>query len=84
MALDAQSIAILIQAITAAITAAGPLGVDLYLKLEQLFQLGPDEQQNVLNAIKAGLDADADTIAKIEQWKQDVGLTPKPDAPVTE
>ena len=40
------------QAILAAITTLGPLGVDLYLKLEQLFQLGPDEQANVAAAIK--------------------------------
>ncbi len=74
MPLDAQGIANLIQAILAAITAVGPLGVDLYLKLEQLFQLGPDEQANVAAAIKAGLAADADTIAAVEAWKKQVGL----------
>jgi hypothetical protein len=73
--LDAQGIANLIQAILAAISVAGPLGVDLYLKLEQLFQLGPDEQANVAAAIKAGLAADADTIAAIESWKKQVGLS---------
>lgn len=73
--MDPLTIAALIQAILGAVTAAGPAGVDLYLKLEQLFQLGPDEQQNVMNAIKAGLNADANTIAAVEAWKQSVGLT---------
>jgi hypothetical protein len=72
--LDAQEIATLIQAILAAINVVGPLGVDLYLKLEQLFQLGPDEQTNVAAAIKAGLAADADTVAAVEAWKKQVGL----------
>ncbi len=72
--LDAQGIATLIQAILAAITTVGPLGVDLYLKLEQLFQLGPDEQANVAAAISAGLAADAQTVAAVEAWKKQVGL----------
>jgi hypothetical protein len=75
MARDAQGIANLIQAILSAITTVGPLGVDLYLKLEQLFQLGPNEQANVAAAIKAGLAADADTIAAVEAWKKQVGLS---------
>jgi len=75
MALDAQGIANLIQAVLTAIAAVGPLGVDLYLKLEQLFQLGPDEQANVAAAIKNALAADADTVAAIEQWKKQVGLS---------
>ena len=73
--LDAQGIANLIEAILAAITAVGPLGVDLYLKLEQLFQLGSDEQANVAAAVKSALAADADTVAAIEQWKKQVGLS---------
>ncbi len=72
--LDAEGFAKLIQAILAAITAVGPLGIDLYLKLEQLLQLGPDEQANVAAAIKAGLAADENTIAVIEDWKRQVGL----------
>jgi hypothetical protein len=73
--LDAQGIANLIQAILGAISVAGPVGVDLYLKLEQLFHLGSDEQANVAAAIKAGLAADADTIAAVETWKKQVGLS---------
>ncbi len=73
--LDPQAIANLIQAILAAITTVGPLGVDLYLKLEQLFQLGPDEQANVAAAIRAGLAADNSTIEAIEAWRKQVGLS---------
>ncbi len=72
--LDAEGFAKLVEAILAAITAVGPLGVGLYLKLEQLLQLGPDEQVNVAAAIKAGLAADENTIAVIEDWKRQVGL----------
>ncbi|HKS73891.1 MAG TPA: hypothetical protein VJQ82_11895 [Terriglobales bacterium] len=71
---DAQGVALLIEAIVGAISAIGPAGVELYLKLESLFHLGPDEQVNVAAAIKAGLDADSDTIAAIEAWKKQVGL----------
>jgi hypothetical protein len=72
--LDAQGVAALVEAILAAVTAIGPLGVDLYLKLHSLFQLGPDEQANVAAAIKVGLAADEATIAAVEAWKQQVGL----------
>jgi hypothetical protein len=72
--LNAQGATALVAAILAAVTAAGPFGVELYLKLQTLFQLGPDEQANVAAAIKAGLAADADTIAAVEAWKKQVGL----------
>jgi hypothetical protein len=72
--LSAQGIALLIEEILGAISAVGPAGIDLYLKLESLFNLGSDEQANVAAAIKAGLAADTDTIAAIEAWKQQVGL----------
>lgn len=69
-----QGIALLIETIVGAISAIGPAGVELYLKLESLFHLGSDEQANVAVAIKAGLDADTDTIAAIEAWKKQVGI----------
>ncbi len=72
--LDARGIAELIAEILAAVTAVGPAGIELFLKLESMFNLGPDEQANVAAAIKAGLAADAETIAAIEAWKQQVGL----------
>lgn len=64
----------LVAQILAAVASAGSVGVELYLKLETLFSLGPDEQANVAAAIKSGLDADAATIASVEAWKQKAGL----------
>jgi hypothetical protein len=72
--LGIEGVALLIEEILGAISAVGPAGVELYLKLESLFNLGSDEQANVAAAIKAGLAADTDTIAAIEAWKQQVGL----------
>jgi hypothetical protein len=72
--LDAQGIALLIGQLLADISAVGPAGIELFLKLQSLFNLGPDEQANVAAAIKAGLAADAATIAAVEAWKQQVGL----------
>jgi hypothetical protein len=69
-----QSIENLISEILAAVIALGPAGIELFLKLESLFSLGPDEQANVAAAIKAGLAADAETVAAIEAWKQQVGV----------
>lgn len=71
--LDAETSANLIQAILASITIVGSLGVDLYLKLEQLFPLGPDEQANA--AVKSGLAADAATIEAVEAGEKQVGLS---------
>ena len=42
--------------------------------MEALLHLGSDEQANVAAAIKAGLDADAETIAAVEAWKRQVGV----------
>jgi len=72
--LSAQAIALLVEELLAAISAVGPLGVELYLKLQSLLHLGPDEQANVVAAIKAGLAADEETITAVEAWKQQVGL----------
>ena len=72
--LNAQAIALLVEELLAAISAVGPLGLELYLKLQLLLHLGPDEQANVAAAIKAGLAADAETIAAVEAWKKQVGL----------
>ena len=68
------TLAKLIAEILAAVAVAGPSGVELFLKLESLLNLGPDEQANVAAAIKAGLTADAETIAAVEAWKQQVGV----------
>ena len=68
------ALAKLIAEILAAVAVAGPSGVELFLKLESLLNLGPDEQANVAAAIKAGLAADTETIAAVETWKQQVGV----------
>jgi len=73
--LDAETSANLIQVILAAITIVGPFGVDLYLKLEQLFPLGRDEQANVAAAVKPRLAAGAATIEAVEAWEKQVGLS---------
>jgi len=72
--LNAQAIALLVEELLAAISAVGPLGLELYLKLQSLLHLGPDEQANVAAAIKVGLYADAETVAAVEEWKRQVGL----------
>ena len=71
---NAQAIASLVQELLAAISAVGPLGVELFLKLESLLQLGSDEAANVAAAIKAGLAADGETITAVEAWKKQVGM----------
>ena len=68
--LNAQGIALLVEELVAAVSAVGPVGVELFLKLESLLQLGPNEAANAASAIKAGLAADADTIAAVEAWKK--------------
>jgi hypothetical protein len=39
-----------------------------------VLNLGPDEPANVSAAIRAGLAADAQTIAAVETWKQRMGV----------
>jgi hypothetical protein len=58
----------LISEIVALILQLGPLGVDLFLKLEGLLNLGSDEKANIANAIAASNTADADTISKVSAW----------------
>jgi len=72
--LDAEGIALLIEQLLADIAAAGPAAIELYLKLQLLLNLGPDEQANVSAAIRAGLATDAQTIAAVEAWKQRMGV----------
>ena len=72
--LNAQAIALLVKELLAAISALGPVGLELFLKLESLLTLGPDEGANVAAAIKAGLAADAEAIAAVEAWKKQVGM----------
>jgi hypothetical protein len=72
---DIDEIGMFVEKLVAAIAAAGPVGIELFLKLESLLSLGPDAQANVVAAIKAGLAADEEAIAAIESWKQEVGVS---------
>lgn len=77
----------LILAIAQLIATIGPLGMDLYLKLESLMNLTPDEKQNVANAIAAANSANDATIDRVAQWMEQngfvkqVSFVPKPSAP---
>lgn len=64
----------LIESIVALIVQLGPLGLELYLKLESLLNLGPDEKKNIADAIAASNAADQDTIARVAAWKAAHGL----------
>lgn len=58
----------LIEEIVALIVQLGPLAVDLFVKLEGLLNLGPDEKKNIANAIAAANAADVDTLARVADW----------------
>lgn len=60
----------LFKEIVALIVQLGPLGVDLFVKLEGLLNLGPDEKQNIANAIAASNAADQDTIDRVAAWQK--------------
>ena len=62
--------------LVALIVQAGPLGVQIFVKLENLLNLGPDEKQNIANAIAASNAADADTIAHAAAWMKANGFQP--------
>jgi hypothetical protein len=70
-----EEIGLMADKLIAAIAAAGPAGIELFLKLESLLSLGPDEQANVAAAIKAGLAADEEAVAVIQSWKKEVGVS---------
>lgn len=65
----------LIEEIAALIVEGGQLAFSLYLKLEPLLNLGPDEKQNIANAIAASNKADAETIGRAKQWLVDNPIT---------
>lgn len=58
----------LLTEIVSLIVQLGPLGVDLFVKLEGLLNIGPDEKQNIANAIAASNAADQDTISRVTAW----------------
>lgn len=75
----------LIEEIVALIVQLGPLGVELFVKLEGLLNLGPDEKANIANAIAASNAADADTITRAAAWLKANGIQPsfEPPPPAT-
>lgn len=58
----------LITEIVALILQLGPLGVDLFVKLEGLINLTPDEKTNIANAIASANAADQNTINHVAAW----------------
>ena len=58
-----------IEEIVALVLQLGPLAVDLLVKMESLFNIGPDEKTNIANAILASNNADEDTIARVKAWQ---------------
>jgi hypothetical protein len=64
----------LIEEIVALIVQLGPLAVDLFVKLEGLLNLGPDEKKNIANAIAASNAADEDTLARVAAWMKANGF----------
>jgi hypothetical protein len=58
----------LLEEIVALVLQLGPLAVDLIVKMESLFNIGPDEKTNIANAILAANNADQDTIARVNAW----------------
>lgn len=65
----------LLEEIVALIVQLGPLAFDLFVKLEGLLNLGPDEKQNIANAIAAANKADQDTIGRVTAWMAANGFT---------
>lgn len=64
----------LIEEIVGLIVQLGPLAVDLFVKLEGLLNIGPDEKQNIANAIAASNAADQDTINRVAAWMKANGF----------
>lgn len=64
----------LLSEIVALILQLGPLAVDLWVKLEPLLNLGPNDKQNIANAIAASNSVDQDTINRVAAWMQANGF----------
>ena len=57
-----------VEAIIALLLQLGPSAVDLWFKIESLVNLGPDEKQNIANALAASDQADIATKASAAAW----------------
>ena len=64
----------LLEEILALVLQIGPLGVDLFMKLESLLNLSADQKQNVANAIASANAADQDVINRVGTWMQANGF----------
>ena len=64
----------MIEAIASLIATLGPLGFELFTKMESLLNLGSDEKANIANAIAASNKADDDTIAHVAAWMKANGF----------
>lgn len=66
----------LLAEILAVLAAAGNVGVDLWLKLQAISELGPDEQANIKAQIQAAIVVDEQVKANYAAWRAKVGLPP--------
>lgn len=71
------STAQLINEVIALILSGGPLVLNFFLKIEGLLNLGPDEKQNIANAIASANATDQDTINKVGAWMAANGFVAK-------
>lgn len=67
----------LIVEIASLIATIGPLGMQLFVKLEGLLNLGPDEKANIANAIAAANASDQDVLNSVSAWMQANGFKPQ-------
>jgi len=67
----------LVEEVIALILQIGPLGVQLFLKLESSLNLGPDDKKNIANAIVAANQADQATIKAVSDWMASQGFKPQ-------
>ncbi len=54
--------------IAALLIQLGPVALQFFLAIESRLNLGPDEKQNIANAIAASNASDADTLARVSVW----------------
>lgn len=81
--MNPQDILLLMQLIQVAFGGV-TMAADEYLKLKTLLALSPDVEANLRRALKASDDADDDTIARVDAWRQANGLPALPPAPSTD
>lgn len=55
-------------AIAQLIAELGPIALQFFLAIESRLNLGPDEKQNIANAIAAANAADQDVINRVGAW----------------